>query len=240
MSHLNSTGIILNSLSDHYPTFLVKKKLLFKRDKVRFQGRSYRNLDPEAFSDCLRSYNWGHFFATQDVDAAWDELFSVILSVSDDMCPVKTFNITNHKPPWYHTELIELAANRDELFVLGKKNNDDNLSNQACELWNQVKSGVSHSRSNYYNHLIETNIANPQKFWNTIRDLLPDANSDKISTVKCSGSDELCEPMETSSIINEFFTNIGPELDAMISAATDPNTRRPQVRTLIFEPCISV
>lgn len=162
-----------------------------KRDKVDFQGRSYRHVDATIFSERLLPYNWGRFFATQDVDAACDELFNVILSISDDMCPVKTFNITKHKPPWYHTELIELAANRDELFALGKKNKDENLLREARELRNHVKSGVSRSRSDHYIHLIETNSANPQKFWDTVREMLPDAASNKISTVKRPDGDGL-------------------------------------------------
>lgn len=238
--HVNCTGIIHNNLSDHYPTFLIKKKIQIKRDKVSFQGRSYRNLDRAAFSDQLTYYNWGRFFATQDVDVAWNEFFKVIQTVSDDMCPIKTFQISNHKPAWYHAELIELAANRDDLFALGKKNHDENILNEARDLRNRVKAGVARSRSDYYINLIETNKANPQKFWNTVKEMLPDSNTNKISTVRLHESDDLCDPSETATIINDFFTSIGPKLDAAIPLASDPCSRRPLVRTLLFEPCISV
>lgn len=37
VNHLSCTGIVLNNLSDHYPTFLVKKKVVVKRKK-KFPG----------------------------------------------------------------------------------------------------------------------------------------------------------------------------------------------------------
>lgn len=47
-------------------------------------------------------------------------------------------------------------------------------------------------------------------------------------------------PSESPDLINNYFTNIGPQLDSLIPDSTDPLTRRPQVRTLRFEPDISV
>lgn len=155
------------------------------------------------------------------------------------MCLVKTFFTTRHKPPWYHTELIELAANRDELFAIAKKNQDEDLLREARDLRNRVKSGVARSRSDYYIQLIEANSANPQKFRNIVKEMLPEGKSNNISTVRLNEYDELCPHTETATIINNFFTSIGPKLDAAIPPASDPATRRPLVRTLRFDPCIS-
>lgn len=49
-----------------------------------------------------------------------------------------------------------------------------------------------------------------------------------------------CMPNESPELINTFFTNIGPELDAKIPPSVDPCTIEPQIRTLRFEATISV
>lgn len=47
-------------------------------------------------------------------------------------------------------------------------------------------------------------------------------------------------PADFLNIINQFFTNIGPKLDSQIPPSFDPVSDRPQIRTLHFEPTITV
>lgn len=61
MCHIDNSGIITSSLSDHYPLFLVKKKSKIKYRKTSFTGRSYRDFDSELFGERLCRHNWGRF-----------------------------------------------------------------------------------------------------------------------------------------------------------------------------------
>lgn len=106
MSHITSSGIFKNYMSDHFPTFLIKKKMPFKHPKASFQGRSYKEFDKDLFCENLRSYNWGRFYGTYDIDQAWDEMFSIISEECDNMCPSKTFYIKSDKPTWYTDDLV--------------------------------------------------------------------------------------------------------------------------------------
>lgn len=240
LSHTKSSGIIMNNISDHFPTFLVKKKLHVKYTKTTFRGRSYRLFDECEFKLRLQNYNWGRFYAAFDIDTAWQEFYQCILDVSDDLCPVKTFHFKDKKPAWYHDELVELATNRDEFFRIGKSTKDESLLNLAREYRNQLKTGIKNARSEYFISQINENRSNPAKFWNCISELIPGGKGNKIERVKEHENAELCVPSETPNIINEFFTNIGPELDSQLPMSDDPKTDKPQVRTLRFEPTITV
>lgn len=44
----------------------------------------------------------------------------------------------------------------------------------------------------------------------------------------------LCKPPETADIINRYFSEVGQKLDSLIENSTNPNTRAPKVRELIF------
>lgn len=240
ITHIQSSGIILNNISDHFPIFIVKKKSMIKHEKTTFQGRSYRNFDRAEFCERLQDYNWGRFYASFDVDTAWDEMYRRILAVSDEMCPIKTFHIKDKKPIWYHDELVEYSTNRDEFFRIGKLNNDQSLLNLAREYRNKLKTGIKNARSDYYVTQLKEHRSNPTKFWQRVQELIPNSQCTKIEGVRKLTSDEVCLPHESPDIINQFFTQIGPELDSEIPPAFNPKTTRPQVRTLSFEPTITV
>lgn len=109
-------GTITNSISEHFPVYIIKKKESIKHNDITFQGRSYRNFNEDMFRDMLSSYNWGKFYASFDVETAWTELYQYILYVADFMCPVKTFKFKDKKPQWFNDDLIEMSVNRDEFF----------------------------------------------------------------------------------------------------------------------------
>lgn len=240
MTHIAAAGIIKSSISDHYPVFIVKKKCAVKRPRTSFQGRSYRNLDHDLFCENLKYYNWGRFFATWDVDEAWLELYNVILAEANDMCPVKTFSIKGKKPPWYSDDLIELIANRDDLFRESKSKKDATIHAEAKRLRNLVKTGISNARSEYYLNLAEKNKKCPKKFWRTIEELLPNCTSNIINQVVNPDTSELCNPEDSPDIINNYFSTIGSNLAKEIPESSDPGTRRPQIRELVLNPDIPV
>lgn len=240
ITHTKSSGVIQNNISDHFPTFIVKKKLTTKYVKTTFRGRSYRFYDDNEFKMRLLNYNWGRFYAAFDVDTAWQELYQCILDVSDELCPVKTFYFRDRKPAWYNDELVELSTNRDEFFRIGKASKDESLLNLAREYRNKLKTGIKNARTEYYTTQINENRANPSKFWNCIQELIPGNKSDKIGGVRRHETDDVCSPSESPDVINQFFTGIGPELDSRLPDSFDPKTDRPQIRTLRFEPTISV
>lgn len=230
MTHIHQTGVISSSISDHYPVFLVKKKEKIIRLRTSFQGRSYRDLDPELFCNTIKFYNWGRFYATENIDEAWSELYNVILQTANDLCPIKTFNIKGIKPAWYSTDLIELIANRDELFRECKRLKDETLHLEAKRLRNLAKTGIINARSEYYLRLAEKNKKCPKKFWETIREISPKSSSNGITTVIDPKTSALCDITESPDIINDFFSTIGTKLAGNIPPATDPGTSTPQVR----------
>lgn len=156
------------------------------------------------------------------------------------MCPIKTFKFKDKKPKWFNDDLIELSVNRDEFFKIGKRLKDEATLALAREYRNKVKTGVKTARADYYKEQIEINKRDPNKFWSVISEMLPNKSENKISTVRLNHSDDLCLPSESPDLINNYFTNIGPQLDSLIPDAFDPLTHRPQIRTLRFELDITV
>lgn len=60
--------------------------------------------------------------------------------------------------------------------------------------------------------------------------LLPGKSDNNISIVTDPSTGELCNPEDAPTIINNFFSTIGEDLDRKIPSSTYPLIRTPQVR----------
>lgn len=70
--------------------------------------------------------------------------------------------------------------------------------------------------------------------------MLPEGSRDKITGVRRSATDKICDINDSANLINNYFNNIGPELDLQIPPANNPHTIKHEVRSLRFEPTITV
>lgn len=116
-----SHGVINYNISDHLAIYLVIKKTKETYSSTSFRGRSYLDYNKETFQENLFYTNWGKFFAMKDVNLAWDFFYNTILRETDVMCPCKDFRIRRDRPPWFNFETIELCANRDHLYSVGRR-----------------------------------------------------------------------------------------------------------------------
>lgn len=122
--HVSYHGTLACYVSDHVPTFLVIKKHKETYVKTSFVGRSYRNYHKDELHELLNLHNWGSYYASFDVNTAWDHLFSVIHKLANKLCPIKTFYIKRNRPPWFNDEITELSKNQDKFFRTGRRHND--------------------------------------------------------------------------------------------------------------------
>lgn len=150
-SHIVSQhGSINYNVSDHLPVYLVLKKLKETYQSTTFSGRCYTHYDKEEFQNRLFYTNWGRFVAMVDVDHAWDFFFNTILKEANHMCPHKKFIVRRDHPPWFNTDLIELSANRDNLYRLGRRVQNNDLTVQARQLKNLIKHSLERSKKDFY------------------------------------------------------------------------------------------
>ena len=93
MDHVLAYGVIDVNISDHLMVFCSKKKELAPKEKVKFEGRSYKHYDKTTFQGNLCQKDWSNFDQEADPQKAWDIMLGIITEEIDQMCPIKTFNI---------------------------------------------------------------------------------------------------------------------------------------------------
>lgn len=175
----------------------------------------------------LSSYNWGSFYASFDVDTAWESLYTVLLKLSNQFCPFKTFYIKRDRPPWFTDEITELSKNRDDLFKTGKRQKNQSLLNEARYLRNSLKRDINTLKNEYYVRLMADNQNDINKFWITLKEILyKNSNNSDISAIKDPSTNLLLNPTDSAGILNHYFVNIADVLVSKLPNDT-PGTRAP-------------
>lgn len=188
---ISHRGTINFNCSDHLPTFVVLKKAKEVYQSATFQGRSYHHYDKEAFQRSFSEFNWGCLYGCLDVNDAWEIIFKKSLLESDRMCPVRKFYIRKDHPPWFSTDILEMAANRDSLYKEARQCKDLLLYNEARKLKNLIKHRLANIKSEYFLNELKKNEADPKKFWCTFDEIIIKQNKNAIEQVKSANDDTL-------------------------------------------------
>ena len=211
--HIKEAKVLDLNLSDHLTVMVTRKKLVTKKEMTDFRGRSYRNYDREIFQNRLVNANWGDFFEERDVNILWEKMESKILGEIDDMCPVKSFRVSKVREPWITNEAIEAIKDKDRLLQKAKRTGKEEDWVNARRARNMVGRELEILRADYLKQQQDEHKANPKKFWQSISKIIPSKKKSKGDIwLRDKISGEEIEAANVPNYINEFFTNIGPNL----------------------------
>lgn len=120
-SNVSSSGTINVNISDHLSIYLVKKK---KREISKgsfIMGRSYRDLNENAFKEDICDIDPNYLFDNSDPNVVWSKMYSHFTEVVNHHCPIRRLKISVSKPGYLNTELIELMHDHDLAFKMARR-----------------------------------------------------------------------------------------------------------------------
>ena len=210
---INKSGTLDWNFSDHQAVYINRKKNREIKEKSKFTGRSYRNYNKENFQERLREFSWYNFFNIEDPDICWDILYERIIFVLDDICPEKEFNINVYREPWMNKDIMEKIIDKDKALKKAKNSNKKEDWDIAKYLRNSTGKFVEEAKINYMNDNLESSYRDPKQFWRNIFSILPSKKQKQKSKIHLKNSDNtIMEDSLVADYINDFFTNIGPDL----------------------------
>ena len=191
---------------------LTRKKAKFMKLKCNFIGRSYRNYDVASFQDRIINSNWDFLHSEDSLKKQWEDWLEIITREIDIMCPIKIFKIKQVKQPWISPRLLELIKDKDKALKAAKKSKDPELWAEAKRIRNACTNRLRKAKTDFIKEQLITHSNDQKKFWKHIQEVLPQNihNSNPISLL--DSNDEIIEPENTADFINQFFTDIGPNL----------------------------
>ena len=125
LEYIQSCRTIDLAISDHLPTFFIKKKEKLKKTFSNFQGRSYVRYDKRSHQ------SWFNFWETdeEDPERLWDIILNIIFEVADIHCPYRNMKFCNDSPEWITKDMVQEIAYKDYLYNKAK-------TSQSLDDWN--------------------------------------------------------------------------------------------------------
>ena len=216
------SGVVDLHISDHKPIYLVKKKSKDCRKTTSFAGCSYRNYSKELLGDCLTNLIKEGFRRERDPNKCWDLMEKFLDDFLNTHCPKKIFRTKENTPAWVTHDLINLAKDRDAMWVQAAQSNSEEDWALARQLRNWSNNAVKAAKANYVKNELDTNANDSKKFWRNIKNVLPGKTSGSINITNSLTGQVLPKAMQ-SQVINDFFASIGSKLDAKFGPNAIPD-----------------
>ena len=203
-----NSGIINFDTTDHCPTFLQLPLYVSNcnnsNELIKISFRVNNDVNRQTFSSRLSEFDWLSI-VSEDPDAYTNNFMNALNDLYCDVFPLRTKNVSKKKlmNSWITNEIKDLVKRKStyfELFRLGAISRAENNNFK-----NKVKSHINKAKSTYYRNLLNENISNMQKTWETINFLM-NRTSKSSSLKKLIVNDiEYYDSKEISNLFNEFF-----------------------------------
>ena len=211
--HIEAARTLDYNLSDHLTIVVTRRKQKIASEKIEFTGRSYKNYIKADFQKNLSNLNWDPFFGIENPDKLWDFMENRLLEQANLMCPSKKYKVKAAREPWITNEAIEAIKDKDRLMRRAKRTRNEVDWANARQSRNRVGRDLENLRAEFLKRQQEAYTADPKKFWRIISSIIPGKKGKSGGIwLKDNASGEEIKSSDIAGHINEYFTNIGPDL----------------------------
>ena len=220
------TGIIINSLSDHFPVFYIEDA---KQPKSNLPDKITRKINAEtipSFCKLLKSTQWTTVTNESKPKVAFDNFFSIMNAARDVSFPeIKV----RQKPqnfihcPWMSKGLIVSQKRKEKLFAKKIKNPSD-INKQKFKIYNTLYNKLRRAAKKlYYDKQFKIFTRNAKKTWSVIREIIGSKKEkDQIPDFFKDNGQIIRDYLEIANGFNCFFSQVGPKLASEIELSDIP------------------
>lgn len=213
VKHIVSAGVLTLTISDHLPTFILKKKVKRKKISREFTGRDYSRLNTDQIRANLNALIPDTIENGADPNTIWDKIEASFTEVANQMCPITKFQVKDDKPPYLIGYLSDQMVKRDRLFHRARlKPWDVNLWDKAKNLKYKIRAQIKQSKRDYVRQTLEKSKGNCKKYWQTISTLIKPRADKHLTGVICPETNSKLSGIAAADLINAYFCNIGESL----------------------------
>ena len=217
-------GIVISSLSDHFPTIYIEECKLDKSAPKPYKTRLINEETIPGFEKLLKTAPWD-CVKKDDPKVAFDNFFEIICNARDIAFPEVMITPKAAKPmrsPWMSSGLLKSSKNKNKLFSKYKHNptlNNSEAFKRYNALFNKCKKAAKKA---YYAEQFEVYKTNIKETWTLIRDVIGSRSKkrDDLPTFFKENDEILSNPLDIANGFNDFFAGIGPKLAEAIKPST--------------------
>ena len=222
-SPASTAGILHYDITDHLPIFLNLHLPKPIETSYSIKFRIFNEENETKFTRKLAYTLWEEILIDPDVNNNFDLFYSTFERLYNECFPIKTKIISakRFQSPWLSSGLINSIKNKNKMF---KKFKIGMISEQCYKTYkNRLLNILRMAKKNYYTQLFNNFRTNSRKLWQAINSLNgKNSSKTKIENLIIHG-DVLKNPTEISEAFNNYFVNVGSDLERNLpNSSTDP------------------
>ena len=213
-------GILINSLSDHFPVFYIEET---KQSKVKLPEIVTRKINSKiipSFCKMLQSTSWKNVINEVNPSVAFNNFYEKLNAVRYIAFP--EIKIKPKPTKFQHSPFMTLGLQisqkrKEKLFAKKVKcSSENNLEKFKAynTLYNKIRRAA---KKMYYTDQFNKFIKNSKETWKVIREIIgTNKQKDQLPEFfKCNGQ-VISDYMEIANGFNNFFSQVGPDLASEI------------------------
>ena len=212
------SGIFPINISDHYLIWHVSEMHMNMDKPKYFLRRQLGERNKQTFQNHLSAIDWTSVLEENDTQTAFSLFHSKYMTCYNKSFPVIKINFQyNNRKPWLSQSLRNSIRQKNKLYLKSEK--VPTLSNiRAYKLSKTFLSKALVAAENtHLEQLFIMNQGNLTKTWNIIKGIINKNSSKKIQQSFVHGDNVIINKDDIAEHFNNFFINIGPNLNKNMS-----------------------
>lgn len=202
--NVHSTHVPKIGLSDHFPTFVVrklKKEHVCKRGHTSITYRSMKHFNEAEFLQDLRNMTWDDIKVCPEPHQALNIFETKLINAINANAPLKTKRVKRpQQPKWLNEDINSARKLRDQ--YKSKQMEDE------YKYWRNITTSRIHkAKVNHFQNELEKNKQNPQSIWKIVKELNPQTESSQPNSI-LENDKLLNDPESIAKCFNSFFSEI--------------------------------
>ena len=209
-------GIILNSISDHFPVFYIQHENYKRPPPVNMPFRKVNQTTIPPFIDLLKSKNWNTVLNDNNPETAFHNFFETIDATVDFSFPeviIRTSKQNVVYSLWMRLALLKSNKTKQKLFTKKLKyptEENKKSFNTYNKLFNKIRQAA---KKKHYSDLFFEFSKDIKKTWDIIGQVIGKKKSrENLPDFFRHNGSILTEAIEIAEGFNSFFVGIAPEL----------------------------
>ena len=207
-SHI--AGIIISSLSDHFPTFYIEKCTIEIEIPKTCKTRIINEETIPGYLNILKMASWGNV-VKDDPKSAFDNFFQILDNCKDvafpevEVIPKKSCTF---RSPWMSKGLL-ISSNRKNKLFSKKVRCPSQLNSTKFKTYNFIFNKCKKSaKKSYYFKQFEIHKENIKQTWTLIRDVIGNQtkNRENLPNFFRQNNDILSDPLQIANGFNDFMS----------------------------------
>ena len=218
-------GIILKSLSDHFPAFIALNKLSHYTCPPKYV--TIQKSSPEAVAKFTNAIECTDFSSLLNENLHADPtpnlevLNSVLINAKNKYLPTKTVKFNRHKHkinPWMSSGILVSIKYRDTLYKrlhqLSPASEAYLTSETNLKTYNRIlNKTMRQAKTTYYNKLLTTYKNDSKNTWQVLRDVMNLSKTKfEFPNFFIINDNKITNKKAIANHVNEYFVGIGPSL----------------------------